>query len=160
MSLRTRYVFWDCSLHSSHFIGEVCGVQRDLSCNMQQASSKPRTSVPMFWFLIHPMASLLHRPSTSPVGTASAGCADWEAWCWLLSRGSLIDDWPVPADHPSMAHDIIGLLLISITVTKNKRAGNVTKQKCYIADIKNKKLKKTELKGKWQSGKYTKFMPG
>lgn len=43
---------------------------------------------------------------------------------------------------------------------KEQKAGNLTKRKCYISDIKNKKLKKRELKGKWQSGKYTKFMPG
>lgn len=50
----------------------------------------------------------------------------------------------------------INIGLTGLYQNHKEQKANLTRRKCYISEIKNKKFKKT--KSKWQSGKNTDFM--
>lgn len=151
MSHRSRCVFWDFSLHTSHFVGEVEGAQRDCgicfgtcskwAANIGLASWCPDSeSLP--WHFHYTVFQFGHHWAES---LQAAQIWQTYAGCFLETNRSLAISSNSPFMWPHI--NIRLLLLVSVKITKNKKQTWLDGNATYLK-LKTKNLKRQKASGK------------
>lgn len=120
----------------------------DLLWNMQQVSSKHRTSILVSWLWVSPMAFPLHSLSICHHWAESLQAAQiWQTYagCFLETNRSLAISSNSPFMWPHI--NIRLLLLVSVKITKNKKQTWLDGNATYLK-LKTKNLKRQKASGK------------